>query len=152
MDGNDGELSGFLFQPPSWASDDKPAGPKWRIMAIKNGNERKYNSNWETWDWYDEAGKVLRRALQLQPNLVYIDLKLDKYYPQPGKFAECTDALAAWVREHRVGRDAYFLLGYAEFQRGNFERAYAAFRKVARVMPKDPLTRAYLEITRPPSD
>ena len=59
MDGNDGELSGFLFQPPSWASDDKPAGPKWRIMAIKNGNERKYNSNWETWDWYDEAGKVI---------------------------------------------------------------------------------------------
>jgi len=101
---------------------------------------------------YDAAGKVLRRALQLQANLVYVDLKLDKYYPQPGKFAECTDALAAWVKEQRVGTDAYFLLGYAEFQRGNFERAYAAFRKVARVMPKDPLTRAYLEITKPPSD
>ena len=59
MDGNDGELSGFLFQPPSWASDDKPAGPKWRITAIKNGSERKYNSTWETWNWYDEAGKVI---------------------------------------------------------------------------------------------
>jgi tetratricopeptide (TPR) repeat protein len=101
---------------------------------------------------YDEAGTVLRRALQLQPNLVYVDLRLDQYYPQPGKLAECTDALAAWVREHRASKDAYFLLGYAEFQRGNFERAYAAFHKVARVMPKDPLTRAYLEITRPSSD
>ena len=101
---------------------------------------------------YDEAGKVLRRALQLQPNLVYVDLKLDKYYPQPGKFAECTDALAAWVKEHRASADVYFLLGYAEFQRGSFRQAYSAFRKVARVMPKDPLTRAYLEISRPPSD
>jgi hypothetical protein len=101
---------------------------------------------------YEEAGKVLRRALQLQPNLVYVDLKLDEYYPQPEKFAECTDALAAWVRERPSSADVYFLLGYAEFQRGNFERAYAAFRKVARVMPKDALTLAYLEITRPPSD
>jgi Flp pilus assembly protein TadD len=101
---------------------------------------------------YAEAGKVLRRALQLQHKLVYADLQLPKYYPNGGKFDECADALAAWVKKHPASTDVYFLLGYVQFQRGNFEQAYAAFRRVAQVMPGDPLTQAYLEITKPPGN
>ncbi len=32
---------------------------------------------------YDEAGRVLRRALQLQPKLVYADLHLERYFDTP---------------------------------------------------------------------
>lgn len=98
---------------------------------------------------YREAAAVLRRALQLQPKLVYVDLKLDSYYPRPGKLAACAEALAEWMKHNRADANVYFLRGFLEFQRGNFAQAYEAFRSVARVMPRDPLTLAYLEVAKP---
>lgn len=59
MDGSGGPLSGFLFPPPSWASDTESAGPKWTITAINNGIERKSYGTYTTWDWYDDKGEVI---------------------------------------------------------------------------------------------
>ena len=98
---------------------------------------------------YEEAGRALRRALQLQPKLVYVDLHLEKYYPSEDVLGAETDELVAWVKHNRAGAETYFLLGVLEFQRGNFETAYAAFRRTARQIPKDPVTESYLEITKP---
>lgn len=98
---------------------------------------------------YLEAGLALRRALQLQPKLVYADLHLQEYYETEDALDEHTDALAEWVRENRARPEVHFLLGFLEFQRGDFGAAYAAFERVKKAMPEDELTRDYLEITKP---
>lgn len=98
---------------------------------------------------YSEAAEAIRRALELQPKLAYIQLDLPTYYSDPGAFDEHVDQLAAWLRRHAAPSDVYFLWGFLEFQRGDFDLAAAAFRRVARVKPDDDLTQAYLKITRP---
>lgn len=99
---------------------------------------------------YDEAGKLVRRALQLQPALRYADLQLDRYYPSDGSLESFTSRL----RTHAAGRgaapEALFLLGYCEFQLGRYEAAHAALRRAGREFRDDPATEALLEITRPP--
>ena len=100
---------------------------------------------------YEAAGRVLHRALQLQPKLVYVSLNLPSYYSAPEEFDRHVDALNSWVAGHRAGAYTYFLLGCMEFQRDNFDQAYAAFRIAIRGLPKDSLTQDYLEITKPPA-
>ncbi len=97
-----------------------------------------------------EAGKVLRRALELQPKLVPTLLDLGQYYPHSEDFAIQVDALA----ERVAGRaspapDEYLLLGFMTFQAGWFDDAYAAFRRAAAARPKDTLVRTYLDLTKP---
>jgi tetratricopeptide (TPR) repeat protein len=98
---------------------------------------------------YDEAGKVLRRALQLQPKLVYADLHLERYYPTQATLDALAERLGRQVRKDGATAEALFLYGYLEFQRGRFDTAHAAFRRVSELLPKDTLTRTYLGITRP---
>jgi len=100
---------------------------------------------------YSEAGAVLRRALQLQPKLMYVSLNLPAYYGEPAEFDRHVEELAAWVRKNPADADTYFLLGFLEFQRERLEQAHAAFRVAIRGFPKDSLTQKYLEITRPPA-
>jgi hypothetical protein len=59
MDGFGGELSGHLYPPPSWASEDTSSGPQWKIVAINNGVEHKSYGTYQTWDWYDGHGEVV---------------------------------------------------------------------------------------------
>lgn len=98
---------------------------------------------------YDEAGKVLRRALQLQPKLVYADLHLERYYPTEATLDALADRLSEQVRQGGATAEVLFLHGYLEFQRGRFDVAHAAFRRVSELLPKDSLTSTYLDITRP---
>lgn len=97
-----------------------------------------------------DAAKALRRALELQPKLVPMVLGLEQYYPHDEDFAVQVDALAERVSGNRSATaDEYFLLGFMEFQRGWYDEAYAAFRRVARERPKDTLTRSYLDLAKP---
>lgn len=99
---------------------------------------------------YEEAGGVLRRALQLQPKLAYVSLNLGSYYAEPDQFDEYVEALMDHVRADRRPVDTWFLVGYVQFQRGNYQEAYTAFRGVASARPDDSLTKKYLDITKPP--
>jgi tetratricopeptide (TPR) repeat protein len=100
---------------------------------------------------YLEAGLALRRALQLQPKLVYADLHLGECYKDEGALDDYTGELAEWLRDNPARPEVHFLLGFLEFQRGDFEAAHVAFERVKKVMPDDDLTRDYLEITKPPT-
>jgi hypothetical protein len=100
---------------------------------------------------YLEAGLALRRALELQPKLVYADLHLDSYYANAHALDRYTEKLAGWVREHPARAEVYFLLGFLEFQRGDFAAAHLAFERVQQAMPEDCLTRDFAEITKPAS-
>lgn len=97
-----------------------------------------------------EAAKALRRALELQPKLVPMQLGLAQYYPSDEDFGAQVDALAQRLREKpQASADQHFLLGFMEFQRGRLDEANAAFRRAARRLPKDRLIRSYLKITKP---
>ena len=98
---------------------------------------------------YDEAAKVLRRALQLQPKLVYVDLKLDQYYPAGTTLSLLGDGLASWTAGNDHTPEVSFLQGFIEHQRGRTDAAYAAFLKAAEGLPSDDLTRDDLSLTKP---
>lgn len=98
---------------------------------------------------YLEAGLALRRGLQLQPKLAYADLHLEDCYQQADEFDRYTDALDKWLQENAAHAEVHFLLGYLEFQRGNFDAAHVAFERVNKSLPDDDLTRDYLKITKP---
>ena len=99
---------------------------------------------------YDDAGRLVRRAFELQPKLLYTDLNLERYYPNDRLLDEFTRALAAWLAERPRELDGFFLLGFLEFQRGNFEESHAALRRVAAgTRKRDDLTAALLRVTRP---
>jgi len=97
-----------------------------------------------------EAAKVLRRALELQPKLVPMQLELEQYYPSADEFEAQVDALRSRVGRNTVASaDEYFVLGFLEFQRGRYDHAHAAFRHAARGLPKDRRVQTYLELTKP---
>jgi tetratricopeptide (TPR) repeat protein len=97
-----------------------------------------------------EGGKVLRRALELQPKLVPMLLGLEQYYPSNEDFTIQVDTLAQRLNQRRDATpDEYLLLGFMEFQRGWMDEAYAAFRLAARGRPKDTLVQSYLDLTKP---
>lgn len=97
---------------------------------------------------YDDAGRALHRALQLQDRLIYMNLNLAEYYPKPADFDEHVAALARSVAERPTG-DACFLLGFMEFQRDHFDAAHAAFVAAQKRGARDLATSAFLRITRP---
>lgn len=98
---------------------------------------------------YEDAARTLRRALQLQPTLAYMDLKLVSNYADPRTFGAHVDELAQAVAAAPATGEVQFLLGYLEFQRGNFDRAHAAFVVAAKELGKDDLTQTYLDLTKP---
>jgi tetratricopeptide (TPR) repeat protein len=98
---------------------------------------------------YQEAALALRRALELQPKLIYVDLGLSERYATADALDTYTDALAVWVRENAVRPEVWFLLGFLEFQRGDFEAAYTSFQHANEGLSGDELTRQYLGITKP---
>jgi tetratricopeptide (TPR) repeat protein len=98
---------------------------------------------------YDEAAKVLRRALQLQPKLAYVDLRLDKYYPPGTTMGSLGDVLATWAAANEHSAEVSFLQGYIEYQRGRLDAAYTAFEQASEGLPGDDLTRDYLSLTKP---
>lgn len=98
---------------------------------------------------FDEAGLVLRRALQLQPKLLYVPLNLSESYSTPEVFDRHVDALRDWTRKNEPSADTLLLLAYLELQRGDCAAAHAASRRVTDVHPRDELARTVASLTRP---
>ena len=98
---------------------------------------------------YAEAALALRRALELQPKLIYINLDLDSYYPLPGALRMHTEALRRRLAQRTASADEYFLLGFLEFQLEQYDAAHEAFLKVATVSPDDHLNMELASLTLP---
>jgi tetratricopeptide (TPR) repeat protein len=97
-----------------------------------------------------EAAKALRRALELQPRLLPAHLDLPQYYPTADELDAHVAALSQRVAQAPApAADACFLLGFFEFQRGQYAAAHAAFQQADRARPDDPRTQKYLELTKP---
>lgn len=98
---------------------------------------------------YDEAARTLRRALELQPKLAFLDLGLAASFSSERDWDDCVNALAEFKAPARDQGQIRFLLGYLEYQRGRLDHAYRAFSTAARLSPQDNLTRRFLSLTRP---
>ncbi|QOJ15425.1 MAG: tetratricopeptide repeat protein [Planctomycetia bacterium] len=98
---------------------------------------------------FDDAAAVLRRALQLQPKLAYMDLRLADRLPKAEDLAAHVGGLSEALGVNGGDGEEWFLLGYLEFQRGRFGEAHAAFSRAAALLGKDDLTRVYLDLTKP---
>lgn len=98
---------------------------------------------------YDEASKTLRRALELQPKLAFLNLDLADSFSSAHEWDECVNDLASTRDQTRNRGQIKFLLGYLEYQRGRLDHAHRAFFSAARLTPRDELTRRFLSLTRP---
>ena len=85
----------------------------------------------------------LRQAIRLDPNYVLAMLQLGKTYYDAHEYESAALWLGRVPKDDPVAGEAYFLLGMAEFYRGNYEKAYAAFSFVAERLP---LTEVYNNI------
>lgn len=98
---------------------------------------------------YRAAGQALRRALELQPKLVYVDLKLAEAYPDRVVLERATDDLEALANSGPLMSDEYLLLGFVQFQQAQFDDAHRAFRAAAAQRPRDEITKSFLKVTEP---
>lgn len=99
---------------------------------------------------YREAGLALRRALELQPKLIYVDLRFDQSYGRDGALTSYMHELREWVKTNPEARpETRFLLGFLELQRGEFAAAHESLARVRRALPEDELTRECLALTKP---
>lgn len=98
---------------------------------------------------YAEAGAALRRALELQPKLIYLDLALDSYFLRPGTLATLSDGVRTHVSTVPAPVDVHFLHAFLEYQRGELPRANKTLRHLLSVRPDDDIVRDLLDLTHP---
>ncbi len=99
---------------------------------------------------YDAAARAIRRALELQPKLIFVPLRLERHYANSRDFTRHVQALEEYVGAKPSG-DLQFLLGFFQFQRGEFDDAHKAFRAALRYDPSDEHCKQFLDITMPAS-
>lgn len=98
---------------------------------------------------YQDAALALRRALQLQPKLVYVDANFDSYYPAALTLRQLSAALSDWQKTNDSSAEVHFLRGYVSFQCGDFDAARQSFVLASDGLPGDKLTRDFLDVTKP---
>ncbi|MFO0839496.1 MAG: tetratricopeptide repeat protein [Phycisphaerae bacterium] len=98
---------------------------------------------------YAEAGAALRRALQLQPALAYMNLNWASEYPA-GELATFSTAIGPAAAKASADTETRFLFAYLRFHEGKLTEAYPVFSRLAGELPNDPTIQAYLKISKPP--
>lgn len=84
--------------------------------------------------------KYFREAIRLNPNYTLAMLQLGRLYYDGHEYESAALWLAKIPKDDPVAGEANFLLGMAEFYRGNYDKAYAAFSFLAARLP---LTEVY---------
>lgn len=97
----------------------------------------------------DSAATTLRRALELQPKLAYLDLNLAASFSSAEQWEKCVESVSTDKLKPAAQRDVRFLIGFLQFQRGEYDKAHRAFVTAAQLGQRDELTQKYLQLTRP---
>jgi Tfp pilus assembly protein PilF/TolB-like protein len=84
--------------------------------------------------------KYFREAIRLNPNYTLAILQLGRLYYDGHEYESAASWLARIPKDDANVGEANFLLGMAEFYRGNYDKAYAAFSFLAARLP---LTEVY---------
>lgn len=101
---------------------------------------------------YPSAGAALRRALSLQPKLVFVSLDWSADFESAAAWDEVVETMERWyagVAGDRLPADSAFLVGYVRFSQGDWAGAQEAFRLAAARGKWDDALRALLELSAP---
>jgi tetratricopeptide (TPR) repeat protein len=98
---------------------------------------------------YEQAIPLLRRAFELQPNLLYLrfDLRLD--YGNVADLTAQLKALQSLLATNPDWSGGHLLLGYELLHSGQRAEAYQAFTRAAQLDPGDSLSRKFLKVSYP---
>ena len=86
---------------------------------------------------YTDAVPALRRALQLQPRLVYLPLDIRGEYGRPTDFATHLRKLTEAAEQNPNDAGLWLLLGYYQFFCGSRPEAVRSLRRAAQLAPDD---------------
>ncbi len=88
---------------------------------------------------YGTAGRLLRRAFELQPRIMYLPMDIRTAYGDQQDFRRHRRALRRAVRTDVENGDLWFLLGYVYFFSDDMPKAADALTRSAELMPEDRL-------------
>jgi tetratricopeptide (TPR) repeat protein len=99
---------------------------------------------------YRDGVRHLRRALELQPKIVFLTYDMRDDYRDRVEFDRQFAALESALRISPRDEDRLFMLGYVLYYGGQRDRAYAAFARLLRVNPRDSLAMKLYDACQPP--
>lgn len=88
---------------------------------------------------YAPAARLLHRAFELQPRLVFLPMDLRGAYGVVEDFPKHRNALQKAAAREKQNGDLWFLLGYVYYYTDNMAGAARALGKAAELEPDDPL-------------
>ncbi|MCP4251574.1 MAG: hypothetical protein GY778_31440 [bacterium] len=97
---------------------------------------------------YTAAVPALRRALQLQPRLVYLPLDIRSEYGAQADFQAHLDALADAARTAEDDPSLWLLLGYCQFFGGQPGAAVNSLTRAGELAPDDDAVERLLEVAK----
>ncbi|UCG16900.1 MAG: hypothetical protein JSV19_02465 [Phycisphaerales bacterium] len=97
---------------------------------------------------YAEAALSVRRALQLQPKLVYLPLDIRREYGRKQDFEKHYQQLKDAATQAPDDAELYFLLGYYQFFAGRAAEAYRSLQKSDALDPGNRTTKRLLDAAK----
>jgi tetratricopeptide (TPR) repeat protein len=97
---------------------------------------------------YDEAAPSVRRAIQLQPQLVYLSIDIRADYGVQQDFDVHYAKLKAATEQQADHPDLWFLLGYYQFFSGRAQEAYSSLKKSDELAPGSRTTQRLLDAAK----
>jgi tetratricopeptide (TPR) repeat protein len=97
---------------------------------------------------FDVAAKLLRRAFEIQPLLVYLLMDVRGAYGELGDFDDHLAFLRATVEKEPVGADQLFVLGYFLYFSNNEVEAAGVLARALKLAPNDPVLQSFAEVAR----
>ena len=88
---------------------------------------------------YEPAARLVRRAFELQPRLVYLPMDIRGSYGTRADFDRHLNVLSKAADKEEANGPLRFLLGYYCYYSDQMERAAIEFEKAADLDPRDPL-------------
>jgi Flp pilus assembly protein TadD len=95
---------------------------------------------------FEPAVRLLRRAFELQPRLVYLPLQIRGAYGNPDHFALHLTALREAARNDENNPGIWFLLGYFGYYSDHMAEAADALERAAKLRPTDGLIQQLFEL------
>ena len=103
---------------------------------------------------YEPAARLLRRAIELQPKLIYLPMDIRNAYGDRADFPRHLENLRDAVNFDTDNGDLWFVLGYCYFFSNNMTRAGEALENAARLRPDDKIVARLADLAQtsaPPS-
>lgn len=97
---------------------------------------------------YEDAFLLLRRAFQLQPNMVYLPIDIREAYADRDEFQKHLDRLSKDAGADETNPRVWALLGYYRFFSDQQPAAFIALRRARELAPDDAFVAALLNAAR----